>query len=77
MLTSRNVHDADSADMMDLMFANRIYEMSFYFNTFSFFDLFKTATNDNADTFTSNYTAQAKTFDRRLTSLLRKLENNK
>ena len=73
MLTSRNVHDADSADMMDLMFANRIYEMSFYFNTFSFFDLFKTATNDNSDTFSSNYTAQAKTFDRKLKTVLRKL----
>ena len=77
MLTSRNVHDADSADMMDLMFANRIYEMSFYFNSFSFFDLFKTATNDNSDTFSSNYAAQAKTFDRRLSTLLRKLENSR
>ena len=76
MLTSRNVHDADSADMMDLMFANRVYEMSFYFNNFGFFELFKTATNDNSDNFSSKYTAQAKTFDRKLSNVLRKLEKN-
>lgn len=74
MLTSRNVHDADSADMMDLMFANRVYEMSFYFNTFGFFDLFKKATNDNTDSFSSGYEKQAKTFNKRLASVLRKLE---
>ena len=74
MLTSRNVHDAESADMMDLMFANRVYEMSFYFNSFGFFELFKTATNDNTDKFSSQYAAQAKSFDRKLATVLRKLE---
>ena len=77
MLTSRNVHDADSADMMDLMFANRVYEMSFYFNNFGFFDLFKSATNDNSDNFTSKYNSQAKSFSKKLKNVLRKLENNK
>lgn len=76
MLTSRNVHDADSADMMDLMFANRVYEMSFYFNNFGFFDLFKTATNDNADNFSSKYAAQAKSFEKKLATILRKLEKD-
>ena len=76
-LTSRNIHDSDSAEMMDLMFSNRVYEMSFYFNTFGFFDLFKSATNDNSDNFSSKYSASAKTFDKKLTLLLRKLETKK
>ena len=76
MLTSRNVHDAESADMMDLMFANRVYEMSFYFNSFGFFELFKSATNDNSDKFSSQYTSKAKSFDRQLKSVLRKLEKD-
>lgn len=76
MLTSRNVHDAESAEMMDLMFSNRVYEMSFYFDSFGFFNLFKTATNDNADNFSSQYTAQAKSFDRKLKTVLKKLEQN-
>ena len=74
MLTSRNVHDADSAEMMDLMFSNRVYEMSFYFNNFGFFELFKTSTNSNSDSFSSDYTKKAKTFDRVLQNILRKLE---
>lgn len=75
MLTSRNVHDAESAEMMDLMFANRVYEMSFYFtNNFGFFGLFKSATNDNSDKFSSQYASQAKNFNRKVDNLLRKLE---
>ena len=76
MLTSRNVHDAESAEMMDLMFSNRIYEMSFYFNSFGFFELFKSATNDNSDKFSSQYASKAKSFDRQLKTILRKLEKN-
>ena len=77
MLTSRNVHDAESAEMMDLMFANRIYEMSFYFQgNFGFFELFKSATNDNSDKFSSQYASQAKGFDSKVARLLKKLESD-
>ncbi|MBQ9151995.1 MAG: hypothetical protein IJX72_07070 [Clostridia bacterium] len=76
MLTSRNVHDAESAEMMDLMFSNRVYEMSFYFNNFGFFDLFKTATNDNADNFSSKYSSTSRGFEKKLKSVLKKLEKD-
>jgi hypothetical protein len=62
---------------MDLMFSNRVYEMSFYFNSFGFFDLFKSSTNSNTDDFSSKYAATAKTFDKKLKTLLRKLEAKK
>ena len=78
MLTSRNVHDADSAEMMDLMFSNRVYELSFYFiETFGFYDLFKTATNNTADNVSSTYTGQEKAFQRRLEGLLGSFEKGK
>ena len=77
MLTSRNVHDAESAEMMDLMFSNRIYEMSFYFNNFGFFELFKSATNDNSDNFSSKYASAAKGFNKKLQTILRKLEKTR
>ena len=77
MLTSRNVHDAESAEMMDLMFSNRIYEMSFYFNNFGFFELFKSATNDNSDNFSSKYASSAKGFNKKLQTILRKLEKTR
>lgn len=74
MLTSRNVHDSDSAEMMDLMFANRIYEMSFYFNDFGFFDLFKSATNSGEGNFSSSYSRTAKRFNSVLKRILIKLD---
>ena len=74
MLTSRNVHDAESAEMMDLMFSNRVYEMSFYFSNFGFFELFKTSTNDNTDSFSSNYSKKARAFNVTLKRVLSKLE---
>ena len=74
-LTSRNIHDSESAEMMDLMFSNRVYEMSFYFTAnFGFFELFKTATNDNSDSFSSKYSGNAKNFEKKLAMVLRKLE---
>lgn len=77
MLTSRNVHDAESAEMMDLMFANRVYEMSFYFTAnFGFFELFKSATNDNSDKFSSQYSSQAKGFKNKVARILKKLESD-
>ena len=61
--------------MMDLMFSNRVYEMSFYFTSnFGFFNLFKSATNDNTDKFSSQYSSQAKGFDRKVATILKKLE---
>ena len=75
-LTSRNVHDAESAEMMDMMFSNRVYEMSFYFTDFGFFELFKTATNDNSDSFSSTYSSASGKFSKKLKNLLRRLERD-
>ncbi len=75
VLTSRQMRDADSAEMMDIIFANRVYEMSFYFNQFGFFEIFKTCVNDDLDNFSSSYSqkSQKKKYDRDLKSLLGKL----
>ncbi len=78
VLTSRNMRDADSAEMMDLIFANRVYDMAFYFRgagQFGFYDLFKTAVNDDSDSFTSSYEGQTgRRFTKTMESLLRKLK---
>ncbi len=75
-LTSRNVHDAESAEMLDLIFANRVYDLAFYFaSNFGFYELFKSAVNDNSDSFTSNYQRNAKRFANSLKGVLRKLQD--
>ena len=75
MLTSRNVRDAESAEMLDLLFNNRVFDMAMYFSEeLGFYSLFKTAVNDNRDTFSSGYSAASKRFDRNIERILKKLQ---
>ena len=74
MLTSRNVRDAESAEMLDILFHNRVFDMAMYFSEeLGFYPLFKTAVNDNRDTFSSGYSKAAARFDQKIERLLKKL----
>ena len=76
MLKSRGVQDAESAEILDLIFQNRIYDLAFYFDL-GFYDVFKSNVNDkNSERFSSAYSSAAKSFDRKLKGILRKLEND-
>ncbi len=72
MLTSRNVTDVDSAEMLDLIFQNRVYDMGFYFEL-GFYNIFKTNVLENKNTFSSDYQSAKKSFNRTMGSLLDKL----
>lgn len=74
VLTSRNVKDPDSAEMMDLIFQNRVCDMGFYFRDLGFYELFKSSVNDENVGFTSAYQTKAKGFDRQITRILRNLQ---
>ena len=76
MLKSRGVQDAESAEMLDLIFQNRVYDLAFYFDL-GFYDVFKSNVNDkNSEKFASSYSSAAKSFDRKLKTILRKLEKD-
>ncbi len=74
MLTSRNVRDADSGEMLDLIFQNRVFDMAFYFrDTFGFYELFKTDVYKNTNKFSSSYASVKKSFNSKVKRLLKKL----
>ena len=76
MLKSRGVQDAESAEILDLIFQNRVYDLAFYFDL-GFYDVFKSNVNDkNSERFSSAYSSAAKSFDRKLKNILRKLERD-
>ena len=76
MLKSRGVQDAESAEILDLIFQNRVYDLAFYFDL-GFYDVFKSNVNNkNSEKFASSYSSAAKGFDRKLKSILRKLEKD-
>ncbi len=76
VLASRNMRDADSVEMLDILFNNRIFDMPFYFTESfgSFGDIVHECVNQNADNFNSKYTTAEKMFNKRLDKLLSKLE---
>ena len=74
MLTTRNVQDVESSEMLDLIFLHRTYDMAMYFDSLGFGGLFASAVASSGDNFSSKYAAQAKTFDRKLKNIFRKLE---
>jgi hypothetical protein len=75
MLTTRNVQDVESSEMLDLIFLNRTYDMAMYFTDLGFNGLFEQAALNSGNTFTSSYQSNSKRFDRQIANILRKLQN--
>ena len=75
MLTTRNVQDVESSEMLDLIFLNRTYDMAMYFTQLGFNGLFEQAALNSGNTFASSYQSNSKRFDRQIDSILRKLQN--
>ncbi len=73
VLTSRNVHDADSVEMLDILFSNRVYDMAFYFEL-NLGDLVKNAVNNNTTSFSSAYTRATNRFDQKIERFLQNLD---
>ncbi len=73
IVTSRNVRDPDSAEMLDILFQNRVYDMAMYFDLGMGSLVSNSVINDN-DAFNSSYTKAAKVFGKRLNKLLAKLD---
>ena len=76
VLTSKTVRDPQSPVMLDLIFQNRVYDMAMYYagQFGDYYSLFKTAVNNDDDSFSSSYKAVSRSFDRKLSSFLENLE---
>ncbi len=73
MLTSRNVRDPDSAEMLDLIFQNRTYDMAMYFTDLGFSSMFSDCVYTNNGDFASKYGSNSKRFDRQIKNILDKI----
>ena len=74
MLTTRNVQDVESSEMLDLIFQNRTYDMAMYFTSLGFSGLFEEAVKGSGDNFASQYSAASRGFDKKIASILRRLQ---
>ena len=71
---TRSVQDQASTEMLDLVFSNRVYDMAAYFGELGLSGIFEEAAEGTADTFSSKYSAANRTFDKRVDTLLKKLQ---
>ena len=77
LLGSRNVRDPESAEILADIFANRIYDMAQYYRTFNLADLFYNCVNNNQKNFVSSYERTARSFERNLGQIMKKLNAEK
>ncbi len=75
MLTVRNVRDAESAEMVDLIFQYRVYDMAMYFDKLGLSAIFGDSVY-GADKFSSTYSAVSKKFNTVVGKLLSDMEKN-
>ncbi len=73
LLTTRSIRDAESAEMMDLIYSHRICDMAIFFADLKLDGVFAESVRGESE-FASKYAALSKTFDTRLNKILRKLE---
>lgn len=75
MLTGQSVRDEESIRMLDIIFADRVYEMSFYFvQDFKLYDLFRNDVCENKNTFAGRYKSVTKNFDSKVQKLFKTLD---
>ena len=77
MLTTRNVQDVESSEMLDLIFLYRTYDMAMYFTNLGFSSLFESAVLSSGNTFASSYQSNSKRFDKQIANILRKLQSGR
>ncbi|MBQ9151996.1 MAG: hypothetical protein IJX72_07075 [Clostridia bacterium] len=77
MLTTRNVQDVESSEMLDLIFQHRTYDMAMYFTNLGFASLFSDAVASSGDNFSSKYSSASRGFDKKVSSILRKLQKGR
>lgn len=76
MLTTQNVRDDESAQMLDILFSNRVYEMAFYFvKEFKLYELFRNDVCNNTNVFSSKYKSMTKNFDSKIQKLFKTLDS--
>ena len=76
MLTTRNVQDLESSEMLDLIFLHRTYDMAMYFTGLGFGSLFSDAVMNSGSNFSSSYKSKSKNFDGQIARLLKKLQKS-
>ena len=76
ILGTRAVRDIKSAEILDMLFQNRVYDMPQYYSQFGMSSLLSEAIQTNNGNFVSNYERNTKRFDKTVDQLFKKLQHD-
>ena len=74
ILGTRAVRDVKSAEILDMLFKNRVYDMPQYYSQFGMSSLLSESIQSNNNNIVSNYERNAKRFDKTVEQLFKKLQ---
>ena len=75
VLKRKTVRDEESAGMLDIIFSNRIYDLSCYYENMGLMHVFQQALNEKNPSFSSKYNSAAKKAEKELLRIVRRIED--
>ena len=74
VLTAKSAKDPQSIEMLDIVFANKVYDMAMYFTQFEMKKLFENAAEFDQDDYTSKFKSARNQFHRKKTEIFKKID---
>ena len=75
VLKRKTIRDAESAQMLDIIFSNRIYDLSCFYEKIGLMHTFQEAVNSRTNNFSSNYQSRLKKAEKEIRHIVGKIED--
>lgn len=75
VLKRKTIRDEESAQMLDIIFSNRIYDLSCFYEKIGLMHVFQNAVNEKNNTFSSNYQSSVSRAEKEIAKIVRKFED--
>lgn len=75
VLKRKTIRDEESAQMLDIIFSNRIYDLSCFYEKIGLMHVFQSAVNERTNSFSSKYSNAVSRAQKELGKIVKKIEN--
>lgn len=75
VLKRKTIRDEESAQMLDIIFSNRIYDLSCFYEKIGLMHTFQEAINSRTNNFSSNYQSRLKKAEKEIKHIVNKIED--
>ena len=75
VLKRKTIRDEESAQMLDIIFSNRIYDLACFYEQIGLMHIFQGAVNAKTNSYSSKYSSAAKKAEKELIRIVRRIED--